>query len=425
MSTSIAVVLKCYPRLSETFIAQELLALERSGFKLKLVSLRHPADGKRHPINDEIKAPVNYLPEYLYQEPLRVFRGWWKARKLPGYRQMRDQWLCDLRRDFTANRCRRFGQALVLAAELPGDTGWIYSHFIHTPSSVGRYAAGMRGLRWCASAHAKDIWTSPDWELGEKLDSAEWSVTCTAGGAAKLRQVAPKPDRVHLVYHGLDLARFPRPLISHSVRDGSSIDDPIRILTVGRAVAKKGLDTLAEALSRLPEGLNWHWTQIGGGELHEALKAQIAHLRLEDRVTLTGSLPQQEVLAAYRAADLFVLPCRIAANGDRDGLPNVLVEAASQRLACISTPVSGITELLEDDVNGILVPPDDPRRLAEAIETAGRNPALRARLGAAAAEKVHRDFDHTATTKRLIALFEGMERPEGLREAQHRQGRAA
>jgi len=425
MSTSIAVVLKCYPRLSETFIAQELLALEQAGFKLKLVSLRHPTDRKRHPINDEIKAPVNYLPEYLYQEPLRVFRAWRKARKLPGYRKMRDQWLRDLRRDLTANRGRRFGQALVLAAELPGDTGWIYSHFIHTPSSVARYAAGIKGLRWCASAHAKDIWTSPDWELGEKLGSAEWSVTCTAGGAAKLRQVAPASANVHLVYHGLDLTRFPPPPLMGTARDGSDADDPIRILTVGRAVAKKGLDTLVDALARLPEGLSWHWTQIGGGELHDALKAQIARLGLEKRVTLTGSLPQQEVLAAYRAADLFVLPCRIAANGDRDGLPNVLVEAASQGLACISTPVSGVTELLEDDVNGILVTPDNCELLAEAIERAGRDPALRARFGAAAAEKVRRNFDHTATTKRLIALFESMERPECLGEAQHQQGRAA
>ena len=409
MSTSIAVVLKCYPRLSETFIAQELLALERAGFKLKLVSLRHPTDARRHPVNDEIKAPVAYLPEYLYQEPLRVFRAWRQARKMPGYRAMRNQWLRDLRRDFTANRGRRFGQALVMAAELPGDTSWIYSHFIHTPSSVARYAAGMKGLRWCASAHAKDIWTSPNWELSEKLGSAEWSVTCTAGGAARLKELAPAPDNVHLVYHGLDLARFPRFSVSGTVRDGSNADDPIRILTVGRAVAKKGLDTLVEALSRLPDHFSWHWTQIGGGELHDALKAQITRLGLVERVTLTGSLPQQEVLAAYRAADLFVLPCRIAANGDRDGLPNVLVEAASQGIACISTPVSGITELIEDGVNGILVPPEDPARLAEAIESAARDPAMRARLGNAAAEKVHRDFDHNATTSRLIALFQRMQ----------------
>lgn len=408
MKSSIAVVLKCYPRLSETFIAQEIHALESAGFDLTLISLRHPTDRKRHPVNDEIRAPVLYLPEYLYQEPLRVFSAWRKARRLPGYRKARKQWLADFRRDPTANRGRRFGQALVLAAEFPESAGWIYSHFIHTPSSVARYAAEMRGVRWCASAHAKDIWTSPDWELSEKLGSAAWTVTCTAGGASHLKALAAEPEKVNLVYHGLDLSRFPR--FAHRVfaRDGSDEADPARLLTVGRAVAKKGLDTLVEALALLPAGLSWRWTHIGGGELHEALKAQVKRLGLEDRVTLLGSREQTEILAAYRSSDLFVLPCRIAPNGDRDGLPNVLVEALSQGLASISTPVSGITELLTDGENALLVPPDDAQALAAAMARAIRDPALRERLGNAGAERVHAEFDHRATTGRLIALFESM-----------------
>jgi glycosyltransferase involved in cell wall biosynthesis len=409
MKSSIAVVLKCYPRLSETFIAQEIHALESAGFDLTLISLRHPTDKKTHPVNDEIRAPVVYLPEYLYQEPLRVFRAWRKARKLPGYRKARNQWLADFRRDFTANRGRRFGQALVLAAEFPESAGWIYSHFIHTPSSVARYAAEMRDLSWCASAHAKDIWTSPDWELSEKLSSAEWTVTCTAGGAAHLRTLAAAPEKVNLVYHGLDLSRFPRPANGVSTRAGSVKADPARLLTVGRAVAKKGLDTLVEALALLPSDLSWQWTHIGGGELHEALKAQVGRLGLDSHVTLLGSREQTEILSAYRSSDLFVLPCRIAPNGDRDGLPNVLVEAQSQGLACISTPVSGITELLTDEVNGLLVPPDDPEALSAAIARAIRDPDLRERLGAAGAERVHAEFDHRATIGRLIALFESMD----------------
>lgn len=408
MKTSVAVVLKCYPRLSETFIAQEIHALEQAGFDLTLISLRHPTDRKTHPVNDDIRAPVIYLPEYLYQEPLRVFRAWRNARRLPGYRQARNQWIADFRRDFTANRGRRFGQALVLAAEFPESAGWIYSHFIHTPSSVARYAAAMRRLRWCASAHAKDIWTSPDWELSEKLGTAEWTVTCTAGGAAHLRGLASRPDKVNLVYHGLDLTRFPRFAGRVSTRNGSDTTDPVQLLTVGRAVAKKGLDTLVDALALLPGDLSWHWTHIGGGELHEALKAQVRRLGLENRVTLLGSREQTEILSAYRASDLFVLPCRIAPNGDRDGLPNVLVEAQSQGLACISTPISGITELLTDGVNGLLVPPGDAQALAAAMARAIRDPALRERLGSAGAERVHSEFDHQATIGRLVALFESM-----------------
>ncbi len=154
MTGTIAIVLKGYPRLSETFIAQEIHALERRGFALRIYSLRHPTDGATHPVHREIRAPATYLPEYLGDEPRRVVAGWRRARRLSGYRQARRTFLGDLRRDPTPNRLRRFGQACVLAAELPGEVVRLYAHFLHTPSSVTRYAALMTGLPWSASAHA-------------------------------------------------------------------------------------------------------------------------------------------------------------------------------------------------------------------------------------------------------------------------------
>ncbi len=175
--TAVAVILKGYPRLSEPFLAQEILALERRGLDLRIVSLRHPPDKDIHPVHREIGAPVSYLPEYLLTEPLRVLRGFAAARKLPGYACAHAIWRRDLGRDPTRNRTRRFGQACVLAAELPGDVTHLYAHFLHTPASVARYAAIMRGLPWSCSAHAKDIWTSPDWEIAEKLADAAWTVT--------------------------------------------------------------------------------------------------------------------------------------------------------------------------------------------------------------------------------------------------------
>ena len=406
MKPVIVVVLKGYPRLSETFIAQELLELERAGYDLRLVSLRHPTDRKRHPINDEIRAPVTYLPEYLHDEPVRVLKAWWKARRLPGYGKAVRHWLKDLSRDATRNRIRRFGQALVLAAECPAGARWIYSHFIHTPSSVARYSSEMTGIAWSASAHAKDIWTSPDWELSEKLAAAAWTVTCTAGGARHLKDLSPDAAKVALVYHGIDLARFPMPRRDPSRRDGADAADPVRILSVGRAVAKKGLDTLADALALLPHDLSWQWTHVGGGELADDLKAQVERLGLAERVAIHGSRAQSEVLEAYAASDLFVLPCRIADDGDRDGLPNVLVEAQSQGLACISTPISGIPELIDDGRTGILVPANEPAALAAAMADAIRSPDLRARIGTAAMERVHAHFDHRGTIGQLIALFE-------------------
>src|SRR5262249_51333086 len=200
----VAFVLKGSPRLSETFIAQEIRSLERRGLHIRLYSLRRPTEGKRHPVHDEIRAPLVYLPEYLYQEPRRVLRSWRKARHFPGYAKAWPVWRRDLARDPTPNRIRRFGQACVLAAELPREVGRIHAHFLHTPASVARYAALMRGLPWSVSAHAKDIWTTPDWEIAEKLADAAWTVTCTRAGQARLVGLSPRPETVALAYHGLD-----------------------------------------------------------------------------------------------------------------------------------------------------------------------------------------------------------------------------
>ena len=156
----LAVIVKGWPRLSETFIAQELAALEAAGHRFDIWSLRHPTDVKRHPLHDQIEAKVFYLPEYLHQEPIRVARAMLASRRLPGFKAAWDIWKADLARDKTRNRVRRFGQACVMATELPKESAALYAHFLHTPSSVARYCAIMRGLPWAFSAHAKDIWTS-------------------------------------------------------------------------------------------------------------------------------------------------------------------------------------------------------------------------------------------------------------------------
>lgn len=386
--TAVAFILKGYPRLSETFIAQEIRGLERRGLDIRLVSLRHPTDAARHPIHAEIEAPVLYLPEYLKHEPGRVLRGWRAARRLPGYAAARRRWLADFRRDPTANRVRRFGQACVLAAELPADVGRLHFHFLHTPASVARYAALMRGLPFSGSAHAKDIWTTPDWDLAEKLAEADWIATCTASGAAHLRTLAPDPARVALVYHGVDLARFPPPAAIARRADG-----PVTLLSVGRLVAKKGYDDLIDALARLPADLDWRLVQIGGGDLAEPLRRRAAAAGIAGRIDWRGPQPQEAVLAALRAADLFVLASKIAADGDRDGLPNVLMEAQSQGLPVVATAVSAIPELIRDGETGRLVPPQDPAALAEALAELIADADARARLGAAGAARVRADFD--------------------------------
>jgi glycosyltransferase involved in cell wall biosynthesis len=388
----IAFVLKGYPRLSETFIAQEIFALERCGLEILIVSLRHPTDRTAHPVHQLIRSALLYLPEYLYQEPRRVWRGWLGSRRRSGYRTALRAWFADLRRDPTPNRIRRFGQALVLAAELPTNVNHLHAHFLHTPASVARYAALITGLSWTVSAHAKDIWTVPEWEKRIKLTEARWVVTCTEAGRSHLANLAPRRNTVALCYHGLDLERFPAAPPRSNGGDGGDPEHPVILLSVGRLVAKKGYEDLLVALALLPPILEWRFVHIGGGALGTALMRQAERLGLTHKIEWRGALPQPDVLAGYRQADLFVLASKIAKDGDRDGLPNVLIEAQSQRLACIATYVSGIPELIEHEVTGLLVPPDEPVGLAQAMSVLIRDPAKRATLAAAGERRVRSNF---------------------------------
>ncbi|CUH43082.1 glycosyltransferase family 4 protein [Ruegeria atlantica] len=406
----LAVLVKGWPRLSETFIAQELVALQDAGHSFDIWSLRHPTDIKRHPLHDRFKGQVHYLPEYLYEEPNRVWAARHIAQTLPGYTQAYKVWRSDLRRDPTHNRIRRFGQACVLAVELPEETQVMYAHFMHTPSSVARYAAIMRGLPWSFSAHAKDIWTSPDWEKAEKLQAsthgAAFGATCTAIGAEHLRSLADDPARVDLIYHGLDLNRFPDP----PTRAARAPDGPFHMLSVGRLVEKKGFDRLIDAFAMLPNSLDWHWTHIGGGALGDALRERAEAQGIADRITWKGACDQPEVIEAMRGSDLFVLPSRIAADGDRDGLPNVLMEAASQLLPILSTPVSAIPEFIETGTQGVLSD-DKPAALASAITELAAAPERTASMANAAFSRLIAEFRMdpgiALLSKRLCALGAG------------------
>jgi glycosyltransferase involved in cell wall biosynthesis len=402
----LAVVLKGWPRLSETFIAQELVALEQRGLVFDVWSMRHPTDRKRHPLHDALRARVRYLPEYLYQEPLRVLRGLLHAARLPGFGVAAKLWFRHLLRDPTPNRVRRFGQAAVLAREASPDLKLVYAHFLHTPSSVALYASMMRDVAWGFSAHAKDIWQSPEWEKSDKLARAAFGVTCTSLGAQHLRSLSPNPLVPDLVYHGLDLSRFPPPPPRRPGRDGSA--DVVTIVSVGRLVEKKGYSLLLDALAMLPGSLKWRFVHIGGGDLSQPLKAQADRLGLSPRIEWRGAQDQTEVIAALREADLFVLPSRIASDGDRDGLPNVLMEAASQELPILSTRVSSIPEFIESGTHGVLVEPD-AAELAAALQRMMADPDGRFRMALAARERLVQCFGMESGIDLLLTrLQEGL-----------------
>lgn len=384
----IAVVVKGYPRLSETFIAQELLGLEKRGLKQTIISLRHPTDSAVHDMHKAIQANVLYLPEYLKDDPKRVQAGRDYALSCPYYDKAYATFQRDLARDRSANRWRRWGQACVLAHELPSDIEHIHVHYLHTPCSVTRYAAILRGLSWSFSAHAKDIWTTAEWDIREKLAECAWGVTCTAHNADYLRSLTERPNSIELIYHGLNYQNFPAAKTHYQ----KSPDSPFTILSVGRMVEKKGYIDLLHALAKLPHYLNWLFEHIGGGPLREKLYHLAEQLGIEKRIIWHGAQSRDAVMAANMRADLFVLPCIIAQSGDRDGIPNVLVEAQALGVPVISTHVSAISELIEHEKTGLLIDPGDRIALTQAIEQLAHNDSLRIGFGRAGAERTRHFF---------------------------------
>ncbi len=377
----LAVVVKGFPRLSETFIARELQALEARGISFSLHALRNP--GTDAPLVDnKVRAAPIYLPEYLRDAPLTVANAFARAASLPGFGTAWRAFRNDLKSEFAAARVRRFGQACVLAQQMPASVRHIYAHFAHSPSSVARYAATLRGIGYSISAHAKDIWTAPDWDLRRKLAEASFIAVCNRAGFDRLASLGDR-TKLKLIHHGIArelLAERPRA----QTLDGANPRAPVRVVAVARAVEKKGLRRLLDALSRLPKDLAFRFDHYGGGEFLGELKSKVRTLALDERVTWHGPMPHRDVIAALDRADLFVLPAVIGNDGDRDGIPNAVMEAQARGLCILASRVGGIDEVVTDERTGRLVPPGDVDALTAALEDLIRKPALRETLGAAA-----------------------------------------
>jgi glycosyltransferase involved in cell wall biosynthesis len=207
------------------------------------------------------------------------------------------------------------------------------------------------------------------------------------------------------VYHGLNVEFTDLLAAAPPARPP---DRPV-VVSVGRFVAKKGFDVLVRAVAELRDrGTLVDLELIGeSGDQDAAIHQLVADLGLGDVVTISGPATQPELLARYRQATCFALACRVDADGDRDGIPNVLVEAMASGLPVVSTTVSGIPELVRDHENGLLVAPEDPHALADALATLIAEPGLAARLAVAGAATVHDEFDGSLLAAKLAALFSG------------------
>jgi glycosyltransferase involved in cell wall biosynthesis len=407
----VAFVLRCFPRLTETFIAQEICALEERGMKVQIWSLAYPKDITVHAVHRRVRAPISYLPEGFFKESWRITKAMFSALRQPAFGTVFKKVIRDFNGDPSRRHIKAFMQAVVLAYELDPDIPHLHAHHLSLPSTVAQYAAMLSGRTWSFSAHAKDIWLTSDTEKREKLAHSVWGVTCTQVGQGHLAALAPHADHVALAYHGLDVRRFPSPLSIRAKRDGSDPFGAVRLLSVGWAVEKKGYDDLIRALASLPPDLNWQFAHVGEGSLLDDIKLMVKKANLSHRMVFMGAMVQTKITDLMRAADIFVLPCKAAQNGDRDGLPNVLLEAASQHLTIVSTNFSAIPEFIRNGVEGYLVPPTDWLALSNTLNMLIRDPERRITLGDAVHARLMQKFTVEAhipvIEQRLKAMLKG------------------
>lgn len=401
----LGVILKGYPRISETFISGEILGLESLGFRVRILSMRRPREKFTHASVARIQARVDYLPETIRGNALGLLAANLPlalSRPLTYARGLRRA-LARFFRTGKAASLKHLLQAGYLARKvLPGSgVTHLHAHFAHSPTSVAAYASLLTGLPFSFSAHAKDIYTQRPEALAEKLAKARFAVTCTACNKRSLDALNAAGTPLEVVRHGIDLSLFaPGPV---RVAPGA----PLSILTVARLTPKKGLPTVFRALALLAsQGMDFRYRLVGEGEQRAELKALAGSLGLDQRMDWLGTLPHEKVVRLYRQADLFALGCEVSPNGDRDGIPNVLAEAMAMGAPVAATTVSGIEELIVSGKHGLLVPPGDPWALACAMRRLATDRELRAELIPAARQRVEAIFDNRALIRDLAAWFQ-------------------
>lgn len=406
MSPRVAYVVRSWPRLSQTFIANEVLGVEAVGVDLvvfamvkadeplaaaQVADVRAPVrylDGRR-PVVDRIMehvraaaaAPVRYLTTVG-----QVAAG---AHLAAGYS--------------TASRWRCFAHAVHVAAHLRSERAAgrpidrMHAHFAHDPSLVALLAHRLTGVPFSLTAHARDLYGIPARTLAARTDAAADVVTCCRANAEYLDRTVGAAALV--VHHGVDLERY-RPVARRPASETPTI------MSVGRLVEKKGFADLVAACALLrDEGLAFRCTIYGDGPLRDELSARLDGLGLEGVVILAGACPSAQLVPAFQAADVFALAPVVGGDGDRDGVPNVLVEAMACGVPVVSTPVGGIPELVVDGENGLLAPTHDPAALALRLATLLRDPAQRERLGACGRSTVEARFDARVAAHRMASLF--------------------
>jgi glycosyltransferase involved in cell wall biosynthesis len=402
----LGMILKGYPRISETFISNEIYLLEKLGFPIHLFSMRQPRENFTHASVTRIKADVDYLPETLLRPlPRLIYHNFLLALQKPAVyaKALKTAVQRFLRTRKSATIKHLFQAGYLVHHLLPGRSiTHLHAHFAHSPTSVAMFTSLLSGLPFSFTAHAKDIYTSDPRQLREKLALARFVITCTDYNRRYLSQLYDGgPDTISHVYHGIDTGLF-----SLHQETPQMPTKPYQILTVARLIAKKGLPTVYRALKELQaRGIPFEHILIGDGEDRQKVLALIKSLDLKTHTRWLGTQPHDVVLDHYRQAHLFVLGCEVAANGDRDGIPNVLLESMAMGVPVVATAISAIPELVETEKTGLLVRPGQPKPLAEAMIRLLTNTELRTRVISAARQRVMQDFDNKVLIKQLADIY--------------------
>jgi glycosyltransferase involved in cell wall biosynthesis len=412
----IGYLLRSYPRLSQTFVLNEILALEKIGVSIQVFALTNPHEKVVQMQVDQVQAPIHYLEESI--EPRRIgnrlrehlqvarlhFGGYIRSLFYTATHPKIDQ-------GYTASsRWECFLQAVHLVYVLhlqERETGkkldHLHAHFAHDPTLIAYLVHLISRIPFSFTAHARDLYQVPEEVLTDRIRLARAVVTCCGANMEYLNQIAPsQQSKFALVYHGVNLKDF-QPAQNG---DALSAAEKPMILSVGRLVEKKGFQDLLQALLIVKErGQRFCCTIYGDGPLSQTLQKWLEEHDMAGDVMLMGDSTQQELISIYQKATLFALTPVQTEDGDRDGIPNVLLEAMAVGLPVITTAVAGIPELVEDNQNGLLYQPHDVDGISSGILELLDNAEKRKLLGDLASKKVKEQFDVAQAAKRLKALF--------------------
>jgi glycosyltransferase involved in cell wall biosynthesis len=396
----LAYVIGTYPVPTTTFIDREIEALRRLGAHVQVISIRRPPGAGLSERQLLLHAGVHYVLPVRAGDLLRSHLGFLVSR--PGAYARTLIYVISRPHPSFGSRAKTVIHfvlgvhvARLIRERYPADH--LHAHFVDRAALVALVAGRLLERSFSATAHANDIYVDPVL-LPEKIASAKFIATCTRHNRAHLRSAVNggSEGKVRCIYHGLDLSEYaPAP--------DPRRDRPL-ILSVGQLKRKKGFHHLLDACRILDDrGLSFDCQIVGDGPLRGELTSRIGELDLRSRVRLLGALPHEAVVEKYREATIFALPCVTGPDGDRDGIPNVILEAMAMGVPVVSTRHSGIPEAVEDGRTGLLVSPGDPSQIATAIVRLLEDPSLRERLGSGGRDHVKEVFDIDANARALLA----------------------